>query len=461
VLRATGQTLVEPGFLAVYHEDHDEDEADVESDDERRLPALAVDDVLALEAIRPEQHYTQPPPRYTEASLVKSLESHGIGRPSTYASIIDTLRFRKYVEMAGKAFVPTDIGKIVARFLVKYFTTYVDYDFTARMEDVLDEISNGAKEWRPELERFWRPFKGRVVEIEKGVSREEVAESRELGRDPVTGKPITVRMGQYGPFVQLGSKDDDEKPKFASLMPGQKMDAVTLDEALRLLTLPRSIGKSADGKAVSVGRGQFGPYVKYGDKYVSIKEDDPFTITLERALELVRAKEAADAARLIADFGDAGIRVLMGQWGPYVTDGEKNAKAPKPEIPKDADEATKLTLWRQAAAALTLEQCRELIAQAPVRTGKGWGRGRGRFAAKKKVAATVADAVAAPAKATRTRRKAAATALATAASSAAAVVSGPVVAAPKVKATPKKKVAARKPAAKVAGKGKSKSKAAT
>ncbi|MCC7199412.1 MAG: type I DNA topoisomerase [Gammaproteobacteria bacterium] len=410
VLRASGQTLVEPGFLAVYREDHDEDETDVESEDEQRLPVLAVDDILTLDKIRPEQHFTQPPPRYTEASLVKSLESHGIGRPSTYASIIDTLRYRKYVEMAGKAFVPTDIGKIVAKFLVKYFTTYVDYDFTARMEDVLDEISNGSKDWRPELERFWTPFKSRCVEIEKGVSREEVAESRELGRDPVTGKPITVRMGQYGPFVQQGTKDDEEKPRFASLMPGQKMDDVTLEDAFKLLSLPRSLGKSADGKAVSVGRGQFGPYVKYGDKFVSIKDDDPFTITLERALELVVAKQAADAARVIVDFGeDVGIRVLMGQWGPYVTDGVKNAKAPKPGIPKDADETTKLTLWRQAAAALKLEECRELLAAAPVRPAKG-GWGRGRFGAKKKAAAAAKAAPvkeAAPKKTAAAKKKAA------------------------------------------------------
>ncbi|MDP9189836.1 MAG: type I DNA topoisomerase, partial [Actinomycetota bacterium] len=200
VFRANGQTLLEPGFLAAYHEDHDEDETDVESEDEQRLPALEPGDRVSLDTLRPEQHFTQPPPRYTEASLVKSLENHGIGRPSTYASIIETLRYRRYVEMSGRAFVPTDIGKIVSRFLVKYLGDYVDYGFTAAMEDVLDEISNGEKEWHLELGRFWKPFTKLVQHITKSVSREEVAESREVGRDPVSGKPITVRMGAYGPF---------------------------------------------------------------------------------------------------------------------------------------------------------------------------------------------------------------------------------------------------------------------
>ena len=242
--------------------------------------ALEEGERVALEALRPEQHFTQPPPRYTEASLVKSLESHGIGRPSTYASIIETLRYRKYVEMLGRAFQPTDIGKIVSKFLVKYFETYVDYGFTAAMEDVLDEISNGEKAWRPELERFWKPFSKLVEHIGKTVSREEVAESREIGRHPESGKPITVRMGAYGPFVQHGTRDDADKPKFASLMPGQHMDDVTLPDALKLLSLPRALGHAPDGTPISVGRGQYGPYVKYGSKFASIKEDDPFEMTL-------------------------------------------------------------------------------------------------------------------------------------------------------------------------------------
>jgi len=352
--RANGQTLLEPGFLAAYHEDHDEDETDVESEDERSLPALEPGERVALEALRPEQHFTQPPPRYTEASLVRSLESHGIGRPSTYASIIETLRYRKYVEMSGRAFVPTDIGKIVSKFLVKYLGNYVDYGFTALMEDVLDEISNGEKEWHVELARFWKPFTQRVEHIGKSVTREEVAESREIGRDPVSGKPISVRMGQYGPFVQQGTRDDPDKPRFASLLPGQHMDDVTLEDALKLLSLPRALGHAPDGTPISVGRGQYGPYVRYGNKYASIKEDDPFTLTLPRALEIVAAKQAVDRERTLLDFPEAGIQVLKGRYGPYVTDKKRNAKVPKDRLP----------------ASLTLEECQALLAAAPERKGR-------------------------------------------------------------------------------------------
>ena len=392
VFRASGQTLLEPGFLAVYHEDHDEDEV-YDSEDEQRLPQLAAGELVDLAELTPEQHFTQPPPRYTEASLVKALENFGIGRPSTYAAIIETLRYRRYVEMSGRAFVPTDIGKIVSRFLVRYFTNYVDYGFTARMEDVLDEISNGERRWQPELERFWQPFRRRVEEIGTTVSREEVAESRPIGTDPATGKPVSVRMGQYGPFVQLGSRDDEEKPKFASLMPGQRMDDVTLEEALRLLSLPRELGTTPDGRPVSVGRGQFGPYVKYGSKYASIREDDPFTLTLERALEIVAAKEKADAERNILVFADEGISVLDGRFGPYVTDGKKNAKVPRPAgVSRDTDAGTKARLWRAAAAKLTLEECRELLAAAPEARGRFGRRG----AARKRPAAAKQSSVAKP-----------------------------------------------------------------
>jgi len=422
VFRATGQTLLEPGFLAAYHEDHDEDEADVESEDERRLPALEEGERVELESIRPEQHYTQPPPRYTEASLVKSLESHGIGRPSTYASIIETLRYRKYVEMSGRAFVPTDIGKIVSKFLVKYLGTYVEYGFTALMEDVLDEISNGEKEWHKELGRFWKPFAKAVEHVQKNVTREEVAESREIGKDPVSGKPISVRMGQYGPFVQQGTRDDPDKPRFASLLPGQHMDDVTLPDALKLLSLPRELGLSPDGTPISVGRGQFGPYVKFGAKYASIKEDDPFTLTLPRAIEIVEAKLAADRERTILDFPDAGLQVLKGRYGPYVTDRKKNAK-----VPKDRD-----------PASLTLEECLALIAAAPERKGRFGRFGR---RAKATAPATPASEAAPPAKAPRSRRKT---------PDAAAVAAEPAKA-PKAKSAKKKpaakKAAARKPPA--------------
>jgi DNA topoisomerase-1 len=380
LFRANGQHLVEAGFLAAYHEDHDEDETDVESEEERTLPPLTEGERVTLETLRPEQHFTQPPPRYTEASLVKSLENHGIGRPSTYASIIETLRYRRYVEMSGRAFVPTDIGKIVSKFLVKYLGTYVDYGFTAAMEDRLDEISNGEKEWHEELARFWKPFTERVQHIGKSVSREEVAESREVGRDPETGKLITVRMGAYGPFVQRGTRNDVEKPRFASLLPGQRMDEVRLEDALKLLSLPRDLGHAPDGTPISVGRGQYGPYVKYGSKYASIKEDDPFTLTLPRALEIVEAKKQADRERMIQDFPEAGIQVLKGRYGPYVTDRKRNAK-----VPKDRDPAT-----------LTLEDCQALIAAAPERKGRFGRRARTAAPAEGKVADAVKPAAPKP-----------------------------------------------------------------
>ncbi len=417
VLRANGQTLLEPGFLAAYHEDHDEDETDVESEDDKALPPLSEGDRVTLEAIRPEQHFTQPPPRYTEASLVKSLESHGIGRPSTYASIIETLRYRRYVEMSGRAFIPTDIGKIVSKFLVKYLGTYVEYGFTALMEDVLDEISNGEKEWHVELARFWKPFYKEVQHVQKNVTREEVAESREIGKDPVSGKPIAVRMGAYGPFVQQGTRDDTDKPRFASLMPGQHMDDVTLADALKLLSLPRDLGHAQDGTPISVGRGQYGPYVKYGAKYASIKEDDPFAVDLARAIEIVEAKVRADRERTILDFPEAGIQVLKGRYGPYVTDRKKNAKVPKDREP----------------VSLTLEECQALIAAAPER--------KGRFGRRAKAAAPAPPAAeGAPAKAPRGRKKAAA----------AEPAAAPAAKAAKAAKATKPKATRKKPAAKKA-----------
>ncbi len=422
VLRANGQTLLEPGFLAAYHEDHDEDETDVESEDDRSLPPLETGDRVALEALRPEQHFTQPPPRYTEASLVKSLENHGIGRPSTYASIIETLRYRRYVEMTGRAFIPTDIGKIVSKFLVKYLGTYVEYGFTAQMEDILDEISNGEKEWHLELGKFWKPFTKLVEHVTKSVSREEVAESREVGRDPVSGKPIAVRMGQYGPFVQQGTRNDPDKPRFASLLPGQRMDDVTLADALKLLSLPRELGHGPDGTPISVGRGQYGPYVKFGAKYASIKEDDPFALELPRALEIVEAKLAADRERTIRDFPEHGIQVLKGRYGPYVTDRKRNAKAPKDRDP----------------ASLSLEECQALLAAAPER--------KGRFGRRVKAAAPAAAAAdaAATAKPKRSRKAAttAAPAAGTPAADAAPAASSPAAPKAKAKAKPGRKTAA-------------------
>ncbi len=355
VLRANGSTLIKPGYISVYQEGMDDA---VQDDSDHVLPPMQEGDRVKLLGVTPAQHFTEPPPRFSEASLVKALEEYGIGRPSTYASIISTLRDRGYVDIEGRRFTATDIGKIVSRFLTQYFTTYVDYDFTAKMEDSLDAVATGEQEWVPLLEKFWKPFIDLVKHTETSVSREEVAQARDLGKDPASGKPMSVRMGRFGPFVQIGTKDDADKPRFAGLRPGQKMDAITHAEALELFKLPRKLGATAQGEEITANTGRFGPYLKYGAKYVSLKIDDPYTITLERALEVIRDKQIADANRLILDFPDAGLQVLNGRYGPYITDKARNAKIPKDRDPK----------------SLTLTECQALLAAAPVRTFGKWGR---------------------------------------------------------------------------------------
>src|ERR1700689_249011 len=331
VLRANGSTLVAPGYIAVYQEGADD--AKVDDDSDHVLPAMQEGDIVRLREITPQQHFTEPPPRFTEASLVKALEEYGIGRPSTYASIISTLRDREYAEIENRRFTATGIGKIVCPFLTDPFRAYVDYGFTAAMEDELDAISRGEESWTTPLSKFWKPFIEQVKDVEKNVSREQVAQARDLGRDPVSGKPISVRMGRFGPFVQIGTKDDEEKPRSEGLRPGQKMDAIVLEQALELFKLPRTLGTTAGGEPIIASIGRFGPYIKYGAKYVSLK-DDPYTVTLERALECIRIKEEADANRIIRDFGVDDIQVLNGRYGPYVTNRAKNARAPKDRDPK-------------------------------------------------------------------------------------------------------------------------------
>ena len=346
--RATGSVIVAPGFLAVYEEGVDDSKQT--DDQERRLPPLKKNDVVGLNLIRPEQHFTEPPPRYSEATIVRALEAYGIGRPSTYAAIISTLQQREYAELRRGRFHPTDVGRIVNKFLTEHFGQYVDYDFTARLEDDLDAISRGEKEWVPLMESFWQPFNEQVQLKDSSVSRKDVDAIRELGPDPKSGRMVITRMGKFGPCVQIGTREDEEKPRFARLRDGQSIHTITFDEAMELFALPRALGETADGEPVSANIGRFGPYVRFGDKFASLgKDDDPYTIELPRALELIEEKKKADASKEITVFQGSGIRVLNGRYGPYATDGKKNAR-----IPKDRD-----------PASITLEEAQQLIEQAP------------------------------------------------------------------------------------------------
>ncbi len=352
--RANGSTVRFPGFMKVYKEDVDDKKA--QDDDDKMLPEIKEGDEIPLKEIILSQHFTDPPPRFSEASLVKTLEEFGIGRPSTYASIISTLQHREYVEIESRRFFPTDTGRVVSNFLSKHFDKYVSYDFTAQLEDELDAISRGEKDWIPILGEFWKPFIDTVEDKLENVSRDEAVQARELGTDPKSGKPVSVRIGRYGAFVQIGTRDDEDKPKFAGLRPGQRMNTITFEEAMKLFDLPRTLGESPEGEKISTSIGRFGPYVKYDSKFVSIKDDDPYTITLERALEVVAEKKIADANKLIKHFEEEGVQILNGRWGPYITDGNKNAR-----IPKDQHETAK---------DLDLATCLKMLAEAPEKRGK-------------------------------------------------------------------------------------------
>jgi DNA topoisomerase-1 len=364
--RASGTTVVAPGFLAVYEEGKDTKSAEDE-DEGRKLPVMKPGERVPLDRIHADQHFTQPPPRFTEAALVKALEEYGIGRPSTYASIIQTLLFRKYAEMEGRSFRPTDVGRAVSKFLTGHFTRYVDYDFTAKLEDELDAVSRGEEDWIPLMEKFWGPFKELVAEKTESVDRSEATGARELGTDPKTGKPVSVRLGRYGPYAQIGTADDEEKPTFASLHPGQSMHTISLGDALGLFRLPRVLGE-VNGEEVSVGIGRFGPFARRGSTYASLKkEDDPYTIDLARALFLIEEKEEIARNRIIKDFPDSDIQVLNGRFGPYISDGRLNGKIPKDREP----------------SSLTLEEVTKLLEE----TGKPARRPFGKSAAGAKKAA--------------------------------------------------------------------------
>lgn len=378
-LNATGEVVVFDGFLKLYIVSNDDD---TEDDNTGLLPAVEIGQPLELKDLRAVQTYDRPKPRYTEASLVKALEEMGIGRPSTYAPTISTIQDRGYVEKVdieakqravtiikldngnvvreeteenygadrGKL-IPTDVGMLVSDFLVKYFPNVVDFKFTANVEEEFDEIAEGKKKWNTMIADFYGPFH-ETVEAAGGISRQEAAQAREIGTDPKTGKMIIARLGRFGPMLQLGlAEEQEEKPKFAPIPEGKRMDDVTLEEALELFKLPRIVGQTKDGQDIAANFGRFGPYIKWGSLYQSIKPDDPLSLTYERALELVAEKEKSEAEKYIKRFDGSDIVILNGRFGPFISDGKKNAKIPKGTEPID----------------ITFEQAKTLIAEAPVR----------------------------------------------------------------------------------------------
>ncbi|MGX5672600.1 DNA topoisomerase I [Thermomonas fusca] len=376
--RASGTTVVVPGFLAVYEEGKDS-KGKEDEDEGRKLPLMKLGDMVPLDRIHADQHFTQPPPRFTEAALVKALEEYGIGRPSTYAAIIQTLLGKQYAVLDGRAFKPTDIGRAVGKFLSSHFSKYVDYDFTANLEDELDAVSRGEEDWIPLMEKFWGPFKALVDDKKATLDKADAGSVRVLGSDPASGRPVSARIGRFGPLVQIGTVEDEEKPRFASLKPGQSIYSITLDEALKLFEMPRKLGVDANGEEVSVGIGRFGPFAKRGSSYASLKkEDDPYVIDLARAIFLIEEKEEIARNRVIKEWPGHDVQVLNGRFGPYISDGKLNGKIPKDREP----------------ASLSLEETLKLLEETGKPARKGFGAKK---AAVKKVAAKKAAVKKAPA----------------------------------------------------------------
>jgi DNA topoisomerase-1 len=439
LFRATGQTMIFPGFYAVYHEDQD----DAVEEEEKRLPAFEKNDSVAIDKLYGEQHFTQPPPRYSEASLVKALEQYGIGRPSTYASIISTLQRREYVVLDKKRFMPTDVGRVVNKFLSEHFAHWVDYEFTAKMEDELDDISNGKEEWVPVLEKFWKEFSAQVGEKES-VSRKDVtqealeetcpkcgkhhltirlgrrgrfigcagypdcdytrnldgqdggeAAKREIGTDPGSGKLIQLLQGPFGPYVQLGEMEGDKKPKRVSVPKNVVPDNVDLDIALQLLALPRDLGPHPEGaKKVVAAIGRFGPYVSHDGQFKSIPKDESvFDISLDRAVALLKEPKAFNARGALKVLGkhpedNQPVALYSGRYGPYVKHGKVNATLP--------DEGM--------IATVTLDEAVELLA---AKAGKGGKRkaSTARAAPKSKVKAAAKTATKASSRKAKSKSK--------------------------------------------------------
>ena len=376
VFEAKGEVIIFDGFMRVYG--GSKKDADI-------LPPVTSGDMLDLASANARQTFARPPARYTEGSLVKKLEDLGIGRPSTYATIINTVQVRGYAEKGdgegaprdviiftiedgavkrdvtqektgadkGKL-IPTASGQVVSDFLTNHFEQVVDYGFTADVEREFDQIATGSLARNTMLETFYKPFH-KLIEESGGIDRSAVAQAREIGVDPKTNKPVLARFGRFGPMLQLGSTEDKEnKPQFAPMPAGKKIETVTLEEALHAFKLPRTVGQTADGQDIKANIGRFGPYIQVGKLFVSIKPIDPHDITLEQALELYAEKLKTEAEKNIADFGD-GIKVLKGRYGPYITDSKKNAKIPKDVEPQ----------------SITHDKAKELLKAAPAKKARG------------------------------------------------------------------------------------------
>lgn len=384
---AVGEVLKFDGFLKVYMESTD-DEGDTEGND-KMLPALAKGDVLALSSVTATERFSQAPARYTEASLVRKLEELGIGRPSTYAPTISTIQQREYVEKGDRKgterkyrmltlhdgkiesgekteltgadkgkLLPTDIGVVVNDFLTEYFPDILNYNFTANVEQQFDDIAEGKTVWNDEIDHFYKLFHP-VVESALALRLEHKVGERVLGTDPKSGRPVSVKIGRFGPLVQIGTPEDTEKPLFASLLKGQSMSTITLEEALKLFDLPRTLG-DFEGKTVVVGIGRFGPYIRHDGKYVSLpKEFTPQGVSLEDAIILIQQKREQESQRLIKKFDeDDELELLNGRFGPYIAYKKKNYKLPKGSEP----------------ASLTFADCMKIVEDADKLLPKETGR---------------------------------------------------------------------------------------
>lgn len=377
---ANGEVVAFEGFLKVYHESTDDEDAGEEFS--HALPVMHEGEELERREIVSTERYSQSPNRYTEASLVRKLEELGIGRPSTYAPTISTIQQRDYVhkgdrkgeerkyavdsllglkitsktkkEMAGAdkgKLIPTDIGMVVNDFLMENFPEIMDYNFTAKVEQEFDKIAEGKAEWNKEMKVFYQGFEPEVEKVMNARSEHKAGE-RELGIDPATGKPVFVKIGRFGPVVQIGTADDEDKPRFSQLPSDKSMETITLDEALELFKLPRTVGQF-EGTDVVIGAGRFGPYVLHNKKYVSLpKDENPMTITLDAAINLIQKKRLQEAQRHLKTFEeDANIEVMNGRYGPYIAYNGKNYRMPK--------------ALHEKASELTYEQCMDIVNNAP------------------------------------------------------------------------------------------------